>query len=86
MLFRVVSVAVLGLPLLLSGQALAQTPTPAAKTPAKEMTVGQSAARQRQKTCGAQWRALSVSDKATQGPKWPQYFSKCVKTLKEQKA
>ncbi len=53
---------------------------------AKELTVGQSAARERQKKCGAEWRALSVADKAAQGPKWPQYFSKCVKRLKEIKA
>lgn len=82
MLLRLVCAALVGAPLL-AGTAMAQ----AAREPAaKEMTVGQSAARQRQKTCGTQWRALSVSDKATQGPKWPQYFSKCVKKLKEQKA
>ena len=84
MLLRLVCAALAGASLL-AGPALAQAP--AAKEPAaKEMTVGQSAARQRQKTCGAQWRALSVSEKAAQGPKWPQYFSKCVKKLKEQKA
>lgn len=82
MLLRLVCAALVGAPLL-AGTAMAQ----AAREPAaKEMTVGQSAARQRQKTCGTQWRALSVSEKATQGPKWPQYFSKCVKKLKEQKA
>ena len=53
---------------------------------AKEPSVGQSAARERQKKCGAEWRALSVSDKAAQGPKWPQYYSKCVKRLKQIKA
>jgi hypothetical protein len=84
MLLRFVCAALVGAPLL-SGTAMAQAP--AAREPAaKEITVGQSAARQRQKTCGTQWRALSVSEKATQGPKWPQYFSKCVKRLKEQKA
>lgn len=82
MLLRLVCAALAGASLLAS-PALAQ----AVREPAaKEMTVGQSAARQRQKTCGAQWRALSVSEKAAQGPKWPQYFSKCVKRLKEQKA
>ncbi|KQP04755.1 hypothetical protein [Methylobacterium sp. Leaf93] len=64
---------------------VAAAPEPAAKD-AKELTVGQSAARERQKKCGAEWRALSVADKAAQGPKWPQYFSKCVKRLKEIKA
>lgn len=82
MLLRLVCAALVGAPLL-AGTAMAQS---AREPAAKEMTVGQSAARQRQKTCGTQWRALSVSEKATQGPKWPQYFSKCVKKLKEQKA
>jgi hypothetical protein len=49
---------------------------------AKEPSVTQTAARERQKKCGAEWRALSVADKAAKGPKWPQYFSKCVKRLK----
>ncbi|MCC0806917.1 hypothetical protein FPV16_11865 [Methylobacterium sp. W2] len=67
--------------------ASAKDPVAAAPEPAaKELTVGQSAARERQKKCGVEWRALSVADKAAQGPKWPQYFSKCVKRLKEIKA
>ncbi|MBX9931146.1 MAG: hypothetical protein K2Y56_06360 [Methylobacterium sp.] len=82
MLLCLVRAVVIGTSLI-AAPALAQSPAP--KEP-KEMTVGQSAARQRQKTCGAQWRSLSVSEKATQGPKWPQYFSKCVKKLKEQRA
>jgi hypothetical protein len=82
MLLRLVRAVLVGTSLL-AVPALAQSPAP--REP-KEMSVGQSAARQRQKTCGAQWRALPVSEKATQGPKWPQYFSKCVKKLKEQRA
>lgn len=69
---------------LVAGGALAQGA--AAPKEAKEPSVGQSAARERQKKCGAEWRALSVSDKAAQGPKWPQYYSKCVKRLKQIKA
>ncbi len=30
--------------------------------------------------------ALAPSEKAVQGPRWPQYYSKCVRRLKEQKA
>lgn len=52
----------------------------------KEPNVGQMAARERQKKCGAEWRALGDAEKKAQGPKWPQYYSKCVKRLKEQKA
>ena len=50
----------------------------AAKTP----SAGQTAARERQKQCGAQWRALSATEKTAQGPKWPQYWSKCNARLK----
>ncbi|MBO1020639.1 hypothetical protein IPV08_11715 [Methylobacterium sp. SD274] len=67
----------------------ASAQAPVAASPdaaAKELSVGQNAARERQKKCGAEWRALSVADKAAQGPKWPQYYSKCVKRLKEIKA
>jgi hypothetical protein len=85
--------AALAAPLLLAQPASAKEPAakpaaPAAATApaAKEPTIGQSAARERQKKCGAQWRGLSATEKASQGPKWPQYFSKCVKRLKEQKA
>ena len=67
---------------LASGAALARE---AAGT-AKEPSVGQSAARERQRKCGAEWRALPAADKTAQGPKWPQYYSKCVKRLKEIKA
>ena len=76
--FRSLLLACLAAPLLLSQPVLAQEKGAAAKEP----TVSQSAARTRQKTCGAEWRALSVADKAAKGPKWPQYFSKCVKRLK----
>lgn len=59
--------------------------TPAAKTE-KAPSAGQTAARERQKTCGAQWRALADAEKVSQGPKWPQYWSKCNKRLKGEKA
>ncbi|MGY2047026.1 hypothetical protein [Methylobacterium sp. JK268] len=52
----------------------------------KEPTASGLAARERQKKCGTEWRALSAAEKTAQGPKWPQYFSKCVKRLKEQRA
>ncbi|MCF4125506.1 hypothetical protein [Methylobacterium sp. SyP6R] len=44
------------------------------------------AARERQRKCGAEWRALPPADKVAQGPRWPQYYSKCVRRLKEQRA
>ncbi|KAB1071971.1 hypothetical protein [Methylobacterium planeticum] len=85
---RRILLAALAAPLLLAGPALAKEPAakPSATAPAREPTVGQTAARERQKKCGAEWRGLSATEKTSQGPKWPQYFSKCVKRLKEQKA
>ncbi len=52
----------------------------AAKT-AREPTAGQMAARQRQKTCGAEWKDAKATGK-TGGLKWPQYYSKCNARLK----
>ncbi|CAM2901122.1 hypothetical protein ACLBXJ_17840 [Methylobacterium mesophilicum] len=87
---RVVRMAVLSAPLLLAQPLLAKdapapaaSEAPAAKEPAaKAPSAGQSAARERQKTCGAQWRALTDAQKTAQGPKWPQYWSSCNKRLK----
>ncbi|MGU3383413.1 hypothetical protein ACLBYG_02830 [Methylobacterium sp. D53M] len=97
MIDRLVRIAVLSVPLLAACPALAKEP-PAKESPAKEAptkappvaeapaarapSAGQSAARDRQKTCGTEWRALTDAQKAAQGPKWPQYWSKCNKRLK----
>ncbi|MEE7477135.1 hypothetical protein [Methylobacterium hispanicum] len=90
MLHRLVAGAALALPLLAAAPRPAQAaPKEAAETakletakPAKEPSAGQSAARARQKQCGTEWRALTDAQKATQGPKWPQFWSKCNKRLK----
>jgi hypothetical protein len=49
---------------------------------AKQPSPGQTAARDRQKKCGAEWRGLTDAQKSAQGPKWPQFWSKCNKRLK----
>lgn len=49
---------------------------------AKQLSPGQTAARDRQKKCGAEWRGLTDAQKTAQGPKWPQFWSKCNKRLK----
>ncbi|MCJ2073483.1 hypothetical protein MKK75_32650 [Methylobacterium sp. J-030] len=94
MISRFVKIASLAVPLLAAQPLLAkdapakppaatEAPATAPSTPtAKEPTSGQTAARTRQKTCGAEWRALTDTQKAAQGPKWPQYWSKCNKRLK----
>lgn len=86
MFARLLAAAMLAAPLLLAQAATAREAGAAAKETAKEPSMAQSAARERQKKCGSEWRALSATEKSAQGPKWPQYYSKCVKRLKEQKA
>ncbi|GAB6844791.1 hypothetical protein HNR00_000206 [Methylorubrum rhodinum] len=88
MLPRLLAAFALAAPLFLMQVAptTAQAAKDAPKETAKEPSVAQSAARERQKKCGAEWRALTAAEKTAQGPKWPQYYSKCVKRLKEKKA
>ncbi|MCJ2005663.1 hypothetical protein [Methylobacterium sp. J-092] len=99
MFARFIAIAAFAVPLALAQPVLAKDPpaakptetpmaapaAPAAK-PDAAPSAGQMAARQRQKTCGAQWRALADAEKVSQGPKWPQYWSKCNKRLKGEKA
>lgn len=85
---RLFRAACLALSLAAAPAAFAKEPAPAetapyAKAPsAKAPSAGQAAARERQKTCGSEWRALTDAQKATEGPKWPQFWSKCNKRLK----
>jgi hypothetical protein len=92
---RLVRIAALSVPLLLAQPALAKespkdpaakapaaTEAPAATPAAKPLSPGQTAARDRQKKCGAEWRGLTDVQKTAQGPKWPQFWSKCNKRLK----
>lgn len=48
----------------------------------KPLTPGQQAARERQKKCGAEWKAAKAAGKVEKGMKWPQYWSACNKRLK----
>ncbi len=93
MIDRLARIAALCAPLALAQPALArETPkapaaaAPASPTPAapatREPSPGQAAARDRQKKCGAEWRGLTDAQKTAQGPKWPQFWSKCNKRLK----
>lgn len=91
MLHRLIAGTALALPLLLAAPAFAKDPpkeAPAKEAPAKAAPAektpspGQAAARGRQKQCGAEWRALTDAQKTAQGPKWPQFWSKCNTRLK----
>lgn len=48
----------------------------------KELTSGQRAAQERQKTCGAEWRKQKAAGKIPAGQKWPQFWSDCNARLK----
>lgn len=63
-------------------------PAKRSRTPstAKEPTPGQSAARERQRQCGAEWKQAKAAGKVAAGMKWPQYWSQCNTRLKQQKA
>ncbi len=64
--------------------AAAQTPAPAPAAPAaKPVSAGQAAAHERQRQCGAEWKAKKAEIlKANPKAKWPQYWSECNKRLK----
>jgi hypothetical protein len=47
----------------------------------REPTMGQMAARERQKKCGAEWKEAKASGK-TGGLKWPKFWSQCNARLK----
>ena len=58
-------------------------PAPAKKAKAKRApTAGQLAARERQKKCGAEWKAAKAAGKVEKGETWPKYWSACNKRLK----
>ncbi len=84
----VVAAALLAAPLMLMQSALAQTTQAAPAKPAKAAkvkkapTAGQLAARERQKTCGAEWKAAKAAGKVDKGTTWPKYWSACNKRLK----
>ena len=75
----------------LASSAAAQTTQPAApaksdaKTdakPKKAPSAGQAAMRERQKKCGAEWKAAKAAGKIEKGQTWPKYWSACNKRLK----
>ncbi|NNM73322.1 hypothetical protein [Enterovirga aerilata] len=47
----------------------------------REPTVGQMAARERQRKCGAEWKEAKAANR-TGAMKWPQFWSRCNARLK----
>ncbi|MCF8477885.1 MAG: hypothetical protein K9G60_12725 [Pseudolabrys sp.] len=63
--------------------ATAQTAAPAATVKTKKpQSRAQIALRERQKKCGAEWKAAKAAGKIEKGMKWPRYWSACNKRLK----
>ena len=54
----------------------------AAKGDKKEPTVGQMAARERQRKCAAEWKTAKAGGKVAEGMKWPKFWSQCNTRLK----
>jgi hypothetical protein len=61
-----------------AGKADAAKPKKAKKPP----SAGQRAMHERQKKCGAEWRAAKKAGKIEKGMTWPKYWSACNKRLK----
>jgi len=57
-------------------------PAAAQTKPKKEPTAAQLAARERLKTCSAEWKQAKASGKLEPGMKWPKYWSACNTRLK----
>ena len=78
-----VAAALLTAPLVINSAAAQTTPT---ATPASKMkkptSAGQKAMRERQKTCGAEWKQAKAAGKIEKGMNWPKYWSACNKRLK----
>jgi hypothetical protein len=58
---------------------------PAAATPStekKKPSPAQEAMYERERACGAEWKAAKAAGKVKAGMKWPQYWSECNKRMK----
>ena len=56
--------------------------TKSEKGAARPPSAGQSAMRERQRRCGAEWREAKAAGRIQQGMRWPQFWSACNKRLK----
>ncbi len=55
---------------------------PAKPKATKPPTAAQTAARERQKKCGAEWKEAKAAGKVEKTMTWPKYWSACNKRLK----
>jgi hypothetical protein len=50
--------------------------------PTRKVSAGAAAMRERQKKCGAEWKAAKAAGTIEKGQTWPKYWSACNKRLK----
>ena len=48
----------------------------------REPSIGQTAARERQRKCAAEWKQAKAGGQAAEGMKWPGFWSRCNARLK----
>ena len=82
----VLAAALVAVPLAFAtSPAAAQTTTSDTNTQAKPkrpVSAGQEAMHDRQRKCGAEWKAAKAAGKIEKGMTWPKYWSACNKRLK----
>ena len=66
----------------ISSNAWAQATAQTDAKSAPKSSGGVAAMRERQKKCGAEWKAAKAAGKIEKDQKWPQYWSACNKRLK----
>jgi len=77
-----IAAALVTAPLVVTSAA-AQTTTATTQSKTKKPpSAGQKAMRERQRKCGAEWKAAKAAGKVEKGMTWPKYWSACNKRLK----
>ena len=81
-MFKYLLSAALAVALLMSPLMPGFGPAHGQPAPAKQPTAAQTAAKERQKQCGAEWKDAKAAGKIQKGQTWPKFYSACNKRLK----
>ncbi len=81
-MFKYALSAVLAVALLTSPLLPAAGPAYGQSTTAKPPTAAQTAARERQKRCSAEWKEAKAAKKVEKGMTWTKFYRACNKRLK----
>ena len=79
-----VSAGLLVAPLPMTSSYAQETKAAQPKATKKRAAGGQTAARERQKKCGAEWREAKKAGTVAKNATWPKFWSECNKRLKAQ--